>query len=272
MKTLLAGFALAVGLVASAFAAYPDKPVTIIVPFPPGGSTDMVARAIAPKLQEQLGQPFVIDNRAGATGAIGATAVKNAAPDGYTFMVASIGVYAVNPFIQKKLQYDPVKDLDPITVAVRAPNVLVTSPNFRRQVGPRADRAAEEVARQDHVRVVGCGFVRPPDGRAVLAEDRARAASTSRTRAARRRSPTCSPATPTCRSRTSTRSSTTSRPASSRCWPSPATSVRRCCRKCRRSPRRACRASTCSRGKASPGRRECRPTSSRSCTTPSSRR
>jgi tripartite-type tricarboxylate transporter receptor subunit TctC len=128
MKKLLAGIAL--GIATQALAAYPEKPVTIIVPFPPGGSTDMVARAIAPKLQAQLGQPFVIDNRAGATGAIGATAVKNAAPDGYTFLVASIGVYAINPYIQKKLQYDPVKDLDPITVAVRAPNVLVASPDF----------------------------------------------------------------------------------------------------------------------------------------------
>jgi tripartite-type tricarboxylate transporter receptor subunit TctC len=130
MKRLIAGLALGLGLASQVFAAYPDKPVTIIVPFPPGGSTDMVARVIAPKLQQQFGQPFVVDNRAGATGAIGATAVKNAAPDGYTFMVASIGVYAINPFIQKKLQYDPVKDLDPITVAVRAPNVLVTNPNF----------------------------------------------------------------------------------------------------------------------------------------------
>ena len=130
MKKLITAVALALGIVAQAHAAYPDKAVTIIVPFPPGGSTDMVARAIAPKLQQSLGQPFVIDNRAGATGAIGATAVKNAAPDGYTFMVASIGVFAVNPFIQKKLQYDPVKDLDPITIAVRAPNVLVASPGF----------------------------------------------------------------------------------------------------------------------------------------------
>jgi tripartite-type tricarboxylate transporter receptor subunit TctC len=130
MRKLLTAIALTATLVTPALAAYPDKPVTIIVPFPPGGSTDMVARAIAPKLQAQLGQPFVIDNRAGATGAIGATAVKNAAPDGYTFLVASIGVYAINPFIQKKLQYDPVKDLDPITVAVRAPNVLVASPGF----------------------------------------------------------------------------------------------------------------------------------------------
>lgn len=134
MKTSLRAFAVAaLGLlscVAPTLAAFPEKPVTIIVPFPPGGSTDMVARAIAPHLQAKLGQPFVVDNRAGATGAIGATAVKNAAPDGYTFLVASIGVYAVNPFIQKKLSYDPVKDLDPITVAVRAPNVLVTRPDF----------------------------------------------------------------------------------------------------------------------------------------------
>jgi len=125
-----AALATAAVVVPATASAFPDKPVTIVVPFPPGGSTDMVARAIAPHLQTKLGQPFVVDNRAGATGAIGATAVKNAAPDGYTFLVASIGVYAVNPFIQKKLPYDPVKDLDPITVAVRAPNVLVTRPDF----------------------------------------------------------------------------------------------------------------------------------------------
>jgi tripartite-type tricarboxylate transporter receptor subunit TctC len=130
MKKLLLGAALAVGLVGSALAAWPEKTVTIIVPFPAGGSTDMVARNIAPKLQQQLGQTFVIDNRAGATGAIGATAVKRAAPDGYTFMVASIGVFAVNPFLQKNLPYDPAKDFDLLTVAVRAPNVLVANPNF----------------------------------------------------------------------------------------------------------------------------------------------
>jgi tripartite-type tricarboxylate transporter receptor subunit TctC len=130
MKKLLLGAALAAGLVGSAYAAWPEKTVTIIVPFPAGGSTDMVARNIAPKLQQQLGQTFVIDNRAGATGAIGATAVKRAAPDGYTFMVASIGVFAVNPFLQKNLPYDPAKDFDLLTVAVRAPNVLVANPSF----------------------------------------------------------------------------------------------------------------------------------------------
>lgn len=110
--------------------AWPSKPATIIVPFPPGGSTDMVGRVIGQKLTERLGQSFVVDNRPGATGAIGAGLVKRAAPDGYTFMVASIGVYAVNPFLQKGLAYDPAKDFDLLTVAVRAPNVLVVHPEL----------------------------------------------------------------------------------------------------------------------------------------------
>ena len=111
-------------------AGYPEKPVTAVVPFPPGGSTDSIARVIAPKFEQKLGQPLIIENRPGATGAIGAGTVKRAAPDGYTIMVASIGVYAVNPILQKSLQYDPSKDFDLLTVAVRAPNVLVANPNF----------------------------------------------------------------------------------------------------------------------------------------------
>jgi tripartite-type tricarboxylate transporter receptor subunit TctC len=110
--------------------AFPNKPITIVVPFPPGGSTDSVARAIMPKMNAELGQSIVVDNKPGATGAIGATAVKRSPADGYTMMVGSIGVYATNPFLQKNLQYDPLKDFDLLTVAVRAPNVLVASPNF----------------------------------------------------------------------------------------------------------------------------------------------
>jgi tripartite-type tricarboxylate transporter receptor subunit TctC len=109
---------------------WPSKPITVIVPFPPGGSTDAIARAIAPKAQQKLGQPLVIENRAGATGAIGAGMVKRAAPDGYTLLVASIAIYAVNPILQKNLAYDPSKDFDLLTVAVRAPNVLVANPNL----------------------------------------------------------------------------------------------------------------------------------------------
>lgn len=128
-KKLLAGLVIGLALSAGAQAAFPEKAITVIVPFPPGGSTDAIARAIGPKMTAKLGQPWIIDNRAGATGAIGAGQLKRSAPDGYTLMAASIGVYAVNPVLQKQLTYDPSKDFDLLTVAVRAPNVLVASPN-----------------------------------------------------------------------------------------------------------------------------------------------
>ncbi|MEM5429693.1 tripartite tricarboxylate transporter substrate binding protein [Cupriavidus oxalaticus] len=109
---------------------WPQRPVSVVVPFPAGGSTDTIARMLTAPLNEKLGQPFVVDNKPGATGAIGATFVKRAPADGYTMLVASIGVFAVNPFLQKNLGYDPVKDFDLLTVAVRAPNVLVVNPQF----------------------------------------------------------------------------------------------------------------------------------------------
>lgn len=131
MKKLLTSFtALAVGLAFSAGVhaqapAWPQKPVTLVVPFPPGGSTDMVARALTPTLGQKLGQTFIVDNKAGATGTIGAAAVKRAAPDGYTFMVTSLGPLVIAPHLIKSMQYDPLKDFDLITVAVQAPNILV---------------------------------------------------------------------------------------------------------------------------------------------------
>jgi len=129
--TLLAALCLAVAASFGVLAqSYPSKPVTIVVPFPAGGSSDMVGRALAQKMTETLGQPVVVDNKPGATGAIGATAVKNAAPDGYTLLVSSLAVFVVNPHLQKTLQYDPLKDFDLITVAVQAPNVLVCNPAF----------------------------------------------------------------------------------------------------------------------------------------------
>ena len=133
MKTILRALAIGamatVAAVAPAIAAFPEKPVTVVVPFPPGGSTDTIARALATRMSASLGQTFVVENQPGATGAIGAARVKRAAPDGYTILVASIGVFATNPFLQKGLQYDPVKDFDLLTVAVRAPNVLVANPS-----------------------------------------------------------------------------------------------------------------------------------------------
>ena len=129
LRALALGAIATVAAAAPALAAFPEKPVTVVVPFPPGGSTDTIARTMANGMTKSLGQTFVVENQPGATGAIGATRVKRAAPDGYTIMVASIGVFATNPFLQKGLQYDPMKDFDLMMVAVRAPNVLVANPN-----------------------------------------------------------------------------------------------------------------------------------------------
>ncbi|MBQ8102684.1 MAG: tripartite tricarboxylate transporter substrate binding protein [Afipia sp.] len=116
--------------VSPAAAAWPERTITIVVPFPAGGSTDTGARALGQKLNNNLGQPVVIENKPGATGAIGATSMLRAPADGYTLLVASIGVFATNPYLQPKLKYDPLNDFDLLTVAVRAPNVLVAHPEF----------------------------------------------------------------------------------------------------------------------------------------------
>jgi tripartite-type tricarboxylate transporter receptor subunit TctC len=98
------------------------------VPFPPGGSSDVIARTLAARMQERLGQTFVVENKAGATGTIGAAQVKRATPDGYTLLVTSLGPLVIAPHLIKQVQYDATKDFDFITVAVQAPNVLVVPP------------------------------------------------------------------------------------------------------------------------------------------------
>ena len=111
-------------------AQYPERNITLIVPFPAGGASDMTARLIAPKLSERVKQTVIIDNRAGANGALGSVALKQAPADGYTVLVGSIGVFAINPALFKDLRYDPQKDFDLLSLAVRTPNVLVASPGF----------------------------------------------------------------------------------------------------------------------------------------------
>ncbi len=108
--------------------AWPEKTVAVIVPFPAGGATDAAARAMATQMQTALGQSFVIDNRPGATGTLGAGLVKRAAPDGYTLMVASLAPYVVAPHLLKSVPYDALKDFDYLSVLVQAPNVLVAAP------------------------------------------------------------------------------------------------------------------------------------------------
>ena len=111
-------------------AEYPERNITVIVPFPPGGASDMTARLVAAKFAERVKQSVVIDNRAGANGALGAGALKQAPADGYTLLIGSIGVFAINPALFKDLRYDPQKDFDLLSVAVRTPNVLVANPGY----------------------------------------------------------------------------------------------------------------------------------------------
>ena len=109
--------------------AWPDKTVSLIVPFPPGGSTDLIARTLGPKLQEKLGGSFMVDNKAGATGTIGAGVVTKSAPDGHTLLVSSLGPFVIAPHLLAKVPYDALKDFDYISIAVQAPNVLVVPAN-----------------------------------------------------------------------------------------------------------------------------------------------
>lgn len=112
---------------------YPSKPVRIVVPFTPGGSTDILARAIGNELGKSLGQSFVVENVAGAGGSIGADKVAKSAPDGYTLLMGHIGTLAVNPSLYPSLPYNPVKDFAPVAWVARVPNVLVVNKNVPAQ-------------------------------------------------------------------------------------------------------------------------------------------
>ena len=126
---LLAGLG-ALSLSAAAFAQYPNKPIKIIVPFLAGGTTDIMARAVAADLQKAFGQAVVVENRAGAGGNIGADAVAKSAPDGYTFLMGTVGTHAINMVLYTKMPYDAVKDFAPVSLVAAVPNILVATPSF----------------------------------------------------------------------------------------------------------------------------------------------
>ena len=114
--------------VAGAQDAYPSRPVKFILPFPPGGGTDILGRVIAERLSASLGQPVVTENRGGAGGNVGAEAAAHSAPDGYTILLVAPTV-AISPSLYSKLNYDPVKDLAPISLVATVPNVMITNPS-----------------------------------------------------------------------------------------------------------------------------------------------
>jgi tripartite-type tricarboxylate transporter receptor subunit TctC len=126
--------ALATAIPTSAQDAYPSRPLKLILPFPPGGGTDILGRQIAEKLGERLGQPVVTENRGGAGGNVGAEAAAHSAPDGYTLVLVAPSL-AISPTLYAKLNYDAVKDLQPITLVATIPNVLVTQPSLGPTLG-----------------------------------------------------------------------------------------------------------------------------------------
>ena len=127
IKSWLAAWVLAMG---SAHAAYPDKPLKIVVAFPPGSSTDIVARALSQPLSEAMGQPVVIENRPGAGGNIGTVAVARSAADGYTLLMHSVA-YSVNPSLYSKAGYEVGKELTGVAMAAVSPNILYVHPSVK---------------------------------------------------------------------------------------------------------------------------------------------
>jgi tripartite-type tricarboxylate transporter receptor subunit TctC len=133
-RDLIAAAALA-PLAAHAQGGWPSKPVRIVVPFAAGGTTDILARALAPELQKAFGQPFVVDNQPGAGGNNGAAEVAKSPNDGHTLLMGTVGTHAINPSLYPKMPYDAVKDFAPVTLVAGVPNVLVINPASAQKYG-----------------------------------------------------------------------------------------------------------------------------------------
>ena len=135
-----------VALPAAAQTGWPAKPLRLVVPFTPGGTTDLLARAMAPELQQRLGQAVVVDNRAGAGGNIGSAEVAKAS-DGHTLLMGTVGTHAINAALYPRLPFDPVKDFAPVTLVAAVPNVLVLNPGNAARHGIRSVADLIRVAR-----------------------------------------------------------------------------------------------------------------------------
>ena len=149
--------AAALAPVAAAAQDFPSKPIRLIVPFPPGGPNDLIARVVGQKMSELLKQQVVIDNRGGAGGALGTDVVAKAAPDGHTIAITSAGALAISIALQEKLPYDTLKHLKPVTLVATGAGVAGGGDQRPRQQFQRADRARARQARLAQLRVVGAG-------------------------------------------------------------------------------------------------------------------
>lgn len=125
---VLVGAILGLSTALAAAQSWPTKPVRFVVPYPPGGSLDQVARALADKMKDGLGQPVLVENRPGAGGNLGADLVAKSPADGYSIVMGAVATHAINPSLYKKMPYDPVKDFQPITLVASTPNVLIVPP------------------------------------------------------------------------------------------------------------------------------------------------
>lgn len=131
-RTVLSGATALVAMpsIARAQGKFPDRPITLVVPFAAGGSTDIVSRLVGQKMSELLGQNVVIENRAGAGGNTGSRGVASAPPDGYTILMGTISTHALNTAVMKKMPYDPITDFEPVSLLAVVPNVMVVNPQF----------------------------------------------------------------------------------------------------------------------------------------------
>ncbi len=131
LGTALSAAAVAAPLSVRAADAWPSRPIRIVVPYPPGGSSDIIARAISQPLSDALGQPVVVDNKPGANGNLGADLVAKSAPDGYTLLLCDVGALAISPSVYTKLAFDPSRDLRGVTMLAYSPHLLVVHPSVK---------------------------------------------------------------------------------------------------------------------------------------------
>jgi tripartite-type tricarboxylate transporter receptor subunit TctC len=147
-------------LAAEPVASFPSRPIHIVVPFTPGGGTDIIARKLAPAMQQQLGQSVVVDNRPGANARIGANVVAKAEPDGYTILLTTNGAFVISPFIGGKPPYEPLKDFAPVTLVARNSFLVVAGP--KRPVSSIADLIAHAKRQPGKITYASSGVGGPP--------------------------------------------------------------------------------------------------------------